>query len=89
MSENRVNQPIEYKTQGSRVYAQGGGSYNCPNIITARELCQKLNNYEKIAQQSKNTEKTLDTIQKGIIQLQMTLTILQDDLNKIKQELNI
>ena len=36
-----------YKTQGSRVYGEGKGSFNCINIVTAKELCNLLNNYEK------------------------------------------
>lgn len=77
-----------YKTEGSRVYGQGN-SYNCTNIVTAKELCTQLNNYETIKKQTLKTEQKLDKIQKGVIQLQMTLKILQSDLDKIKKELDI
>ena len=79
---------IEWKIQGSRVYGNGQ-NYNCTNKITAEQLHNTLNNYEKIAKQHKATEQTLDKIQKGAIQLQMSLKLAQDDLDKIKKELNI
>lgn len=34
-----------YKTQQSRVYGNGR-SFNCTNIVTAKELCSLLNTYE-------------------------------------------
>ena len=65
------------------------GSYKFNNRKTAENLNQVLNNYEIINNQYKKTEQTLDKVTKTIIQLQMSLTILQDDLDKIKKELNI
>lgn len=63
------------------------GSYTFNNRKTAEQLNTHLNNYEKILQTSKETEKTLDRVTKGVIQLQMSLSILQNDLNKLKMEL--
>ena len=63
------------------------GSYTFNNRKTAEQLNTYLNNYEKILQTSKETEKTLDRVTKGVIQLQMSLSILQNDLNKLKMEL--
>jgi len=65
------------------------GTYTFNNRKTAEELNTHLNNYEKIAKQHKATEQTLDKIQKGVIQLQMSLKIAQDDLDKIKKEMDI
>ena len=65
------------------------GTYNINNKKTAEQLNETLNNYEIISKQSKATEKTLDKVTKEVIQLQMALTIVQDDLDKIKKELNI
>ena len=65
------------------------GTYNFNNRKTAEQLNNALNNYEIISKQSKATDETLDRVQKGVIQLQMSLSIIQDDLDKIKKELNI
>lgn len=63
------------------------GTYTFNNRKTAEQLNTHLNNYEKILQTSKETEKTLDRVTKGVIQLQMSLSILQNDLDKLKMEL--
>ena len=78
----------EWKITDNRVHGNGQ-SYPCNNRITAEQLHQTLTTYEKTYQQHKQTEAKLDKITKTIIQLQMSLTILQDDLDKIKKELNI
>ncbi len=65
------------------------GSYSFNNRKTAEQLNYHLDNYEKINKTSQETEKTLDHITKGVIQLQMDLSIIQEDLNKIKKELKI
>ena len=65
------------------------GTYQFNNKKTAEQLNNALNNYEIISKQSQATEETLDRVTKEVIQLQMTLTIMQNDLDKIKKELNI
>lgn len=65
------------------------GTYKFNNLKTAEQLNKHLTNYEKISQQFKQTEQTLDRVQKRIIQLQMSLKIAQDDLDKIKKEMDI
>lgn len=65
------------------------GTYPINNRITAEQLHQTLTTYENTLQQHHETEQKLDKITKTIIQLQMSLTILQNDLDKIKKELNI
>lgn len=63
------------------------GSYTFNNLKTAEELNTHLNNYEKISKIYKETEETLDRVTKSVIQIQMDLSILQEDMNKLKQEL--
>ena len=65
------------------------GTYTFNNRKTAEKLNKTLNNYETINRQYQQTEKTLDHITKQVIQLQMSLKITQEDLDKIKKELNI
>ena len=79
---DRVNPP--YKTEGSRVYGNGK-SYNCTNIITAKELCCTLNQYEKDIQLTQNTTEQYDKLNQQIIALQMDVSNVQDTLNKIKE----
>lgn len=74
----------EWNIKGSRVYGDGK-SFNCTNKITAETLYNTLTNYEKDIQLTKNTSEQLDRITKQTIQIQMTLTILQNDLDKLKQ----
>lgn len=63
------------------------GTYTFNNRKTAEQLATHLTQYEKISKTSKETEKTLDRVIKGVIQLQMSLSTLQDELNKLKKEL--
>ena len=63
------------------------GSYSFNNRKTAENLNKTLNNYETIAKQHKDTEATLDRIQKQVIQLQMTCSILTDELRKLHEEI--
>ena len=65
------------------------GTYPINNRKTAEQLQKTLTDYENIKTEHHETEQKLDKITKTIIQLQMSLTILQDDLDKIKKELNI
>ena len=78
---------IEYKTQGSRVYAKGGGSYNCTNKVTAIELCKKLNELEKCKTEYQQTEKTLDKITKDITRLNITISTLHTEIQIIRKRL--
>ena len=76
----------KWHLQGSRVFGRGT-SFNCTNKVTAEQLYNTLNTYEQSITLTKNTEQKLDQIQKGIIHLQMSLTIVQEDLNRIKEAL--
>ena len=87
MSKDRVNQP-KWNITGSRVYSNGEGkSYNCTNKITAQDLYHTLTEYEKTVQLTESTDTKLDNITKQVIQIQMTLNILQHDLDKLKEAL--
>ena len=73
-----------YKTKGSRVYGQGA-SYNCTNIVTAKELCQRLNTYEQNLQLEQNISQQYDKLNKQIIALQRDLSNVQDTVNQLKE----
>ena len=78
----------EWGIQGARVYSKGAGkSYNCSNKITAQDLYHTLTEYEKTVQLTESTDTKLDNITKQVIQIQMTLNILQHDLDKLKEAL--
>jgi len=76
-----------YKVQGSRVYGQGY-SYNLTSKIDAEQLHKTLTNYEKEItnlQLQQNTSEQFDRITKQVIQIQLTLGILDNDIKKLKK----
>ena len=78
----------KWRITGSRVYSNGEGkSYNLTNRITAEQLYNTLTEYEKTVQLTESTDTKLDNITKQVIQIQMTLNILQHDLDKLKEAL--
>ena len=78
MSENKVNPP-KWQIQGSRVYANGH-SFNCTNIVTAKDLHHILTTYEK--------EKQLNhTIGKDLKTIIMDLKILKHDIKKVMEKI--
>ena len=78
----------KWRITGSRVYSNGEGkSYNLTNRITAEQLYNTLTQYEQSIQLSESTDTKLDNITKQVIQIQMTLNILQHDLDKLKEAL--
>ena len=77
----------EWKLTGTRVHGDGK-SYNCLNKVTAKELQCILNNYEtKITEQQAEiqTNTNLTKIRQQLIALQMDITQIQNDLDKIKE----
>ena len=66
------NETTLYRIQGSRVFGQGM-SINCTNKITAEQLCNRLNNYEREIQLN-------NTIGKD-------LKILKHDIKKVMEKL--
>ena len=75
-----------YQVQGSRVYGNGE-SYNVTNRITAENLCKTLNCYEKTSKEYKEITEKLDKLNKQVIQIQLSLGILTDDINTLKETL--
>ena len=76
-----------YKTNNSRVYGKGW-SYNLTNQKDAERLCQTLNELENAVQLHKNIEEQFDKITKQIIQVNMTLQILNDEVKRLTGDLN-
>ena len=71
-----------------------GYSYNLLSRIDAENLYQrlqqqqdKINTLETVQQQSKEIEQKLDKITKTIIQIQMTTSILSDELQHLHEAL--
>ena len=75
---------LTYNREGSRVYGNGA-SYNCTNNVTATELCNKLNNLTETITLYNNTTEQLDKISKQCIQIQMSVKILEDEVNKLSE----
>lgn len=63
--------------------------YNCTNQKDAIKLCEKLNNYEKELQQLRTFEKNFKEVSKQLKEVIMSLKILQDDMEKLKQKIDI
>ena len=79
-----MNTPNKWAVSGTRVYGKGT-SYNCLNKVTAQELCNTLNTYETTSVQYKDIEDKLDRIQKTVISLQMSCSIMSDELKKLHE----
>ena len=73
-----------YKVQGSRVYGEGQ-SYNCINIVTAEQLCSTLNKYYSTKELINNTSTQYDKLNKQLIQINMTLKVLEDEINTLSE----
>ena len=80
---------MTWEIKGARVYGQGI-SINCTNKLTAQELYNKLTEYEQTVKELehyKELDQKLDKILQQIINIQMTVGILQNELTKIHEEL--
>ena len=75
---------LTYNREGSRVYGNGA-SYNCTNNVTATELCNKLNNLTETITLYQNTTAQLEKISKQCIQIQMSVKILETEVNKLSE----
>jgi cytidylate kinase len=62
------------------------GSYSFNNRKTAEQLNKTLTDYEHIAEQYKETDQKLDQIQRTIISLQMSISIIGDELERLHKE---
>ena len=68
-----------YQIQGSRVYGQGM-SINCTNKVTAEQLCNRLNNYEREIELN-------NTIGKDLKIIIMDLKVLKHDIKVVMNKL--
>ena len=73
-----------YRVQGSRVYGEGQ-SYNCINIVTAEQLCSTLNKYYNTKEIINQTSTQYDKLNKQLIQINMTLKVLEDEINTLSE----
>lgn len=78
---------MTYNVQNTLVKGHGY-SYNLHSKIDAERLCNTLNNYEKTITLHKNLNKQFDNIQKQLIQLNMTLQILNDEIKTLTSDIN-
>ena len=83
MSDNRVNQP-PYKIKGTLVHGQGYG-YNLTSKIDAEKLCTTLNELHIKTQQYTTINTKLDEITRQIIQLKLTINILDEEIQKLNR----
>ena len=76
-----------YRVQGSRVYGQGY-SYNLNNKVDAIKLCETLNHYEEINRLNRNIDKQFDKITRELIQVKMTLSVLNSEIQTLSSDIN-
>lgn len=81
MSDNRVNQP--YKIKGTMVQGQGY-SYNLTSKIDAEKLSTTLNHLHMTTQQYQHITQKLDEITKQVIQLKLTINILDEEIQRLQ-----
>jgi hypothetical protein len=74
----------EWKIQGSRVYGNGQ-SYNCPNKVTAQQLHNTLTTYHQATTLNKNIETKYDQITKQLIQIEMSMKILESEIKTLTE----
>ena len=76
----------DYSVKGSLVKDHvDHWSYNLTNQKDAVKLCEKLDNHERQLRHLKQSEKTLEEINKQLKQVVMSLKILQEDIEKLKR----
>jgi hypothetical protein len=74
----------EWKIQGSRVYGNGQ-SYNCTNKVTAQQLHNTLTKYHQTTTLNKDIETKYDQITKQLIQIEMSMKILESEIKTLTQ----
>ena len=75
-----------YTIDGTRVKGEGW-SYQLTNTKDAERLCQTLNTYHATSIRNHETEYKLDKLQKTIISLQMSISIIGDELERLHKEI--
>ena len=73
-----------YKQKGSSVHGNGK-RYNLTNVASAIDLCNTLNNLTGTLELYKNTTKQLEKISKQTTQIQMSIKILESEVNKLQE----
>jgi hypothetical protein len=73
-----------YKIKGTRVYGEGQ-SYNCVNIVTAEQLCSTLNKYYSTKELIQQTTTQYDKLNRQLVQINMTLKILEDEIQGLTE----
>ena len=81
-----MNEPT-YKVNNSRVYG-AGWSYNLTNQKDAIKLAETLNNYENIVNLQSNIDKQFDKITRELIQVKMTLSMLNSEIQTLSGDIN-
>ena len=76
-----------YKVNNSRVYG-AGWSYNLTNQKDAIKLCETLNHYEEISRLNKNIDKQFDKVTRELIQVKMTLSVLNSEIQTLSSDIN-
>ena len=76
----------EYEIKGSLVIDRvNHRSYNMTSKIDAENLYTTLTNCQKTLKTYKNIDQKLDKVSKNIIHLPMTVSILQEEINHLKE----
>ena len=75
----------EWKITDNRVHGHGQ-NYTLHNKITAKQLHKTLTTYEKTQTLNHNIEQQYHKITKQLIQTQLSLKILQHDIEQLNKE---
>ena len=75
----------KYTVQKKSIY-YNVGRYRLDNRQDAQHLCDTLNQLTETQNTSTDTDKKLDTIQKKVIQLQMSISIIAEELEALHKE---
>ena len=75
---------MTWKLTDNRVHGHGQ-NYTLPNRITAKQLHKTLTNYEKTTTLNHNIEQQHDRLTKQIIQLQMSIKIIEHEINTLHE----
>ena len=77
----------EWKLTDNRVHGHGQ-NYTLHNKITAKQLHKTLTTYEKTTELNKNIEEQFDKITKQIIQVKMSLSVLNSEIQTLSSDIN-
>ena len=83
MGSNTMKEPT-YKIENTRVYGNGQ-SYTVHNKTTAETLAYTLNTLTDKSKTYNNIENKLDDLTKQVIQLKLTINILESEIQHFKE----